>query len=993
MKRSFTRIFCTLLSCLLLVGFLAGGVVAMAEDAATGQCGQNLTWRYDPETGVLTIEGEGNMWDYDSLKLMPWFQYADNIKKIVLSNGVTSIGKNAFACCAVEEVEFPETLKTIGARAFYQCEKLTKVDLSKTQVTTVAQEAFSGCKDLKTEEVKLPETAKSVAGNAFEKAVVKPVQAPAPVQTPVETPQEPAASNTWEENFPDGSKLVLTRQADGTVAVVSYLKDGSVDYRSVRTYGADGKVHEEYKFTDGTFLVEDRIEDKDGNPLSGTYLEYDEKNVLKVKSTYVTEGNVTKSKTFDPKGDRLLNETTTTVLDDGSYTRDFVGYDNGKVWITRNGQYDKDNQLIKETYIQTSGDKYTSRKREGTRVPGENGTVIDTYKTTETTIFPIGTTGEMGKTTKYLSATATVDSAGRVIFAEGEHRNEKGEVTDKYKETTKYNEDGSSVSTYTTLGADNKPTYIQETSIAKDGSSVSTLTSLGADGKITSTSESAYDKNGNWLKNTDIYYDATDSTGRPCVETTTTEKGGVITTKRDFTDERGGTEESKEVRKNGILVSRDSVIKDSEGNQISTKQESMKQISDDQFEYTSTEKTSEGKVIVTKEDRVNLGSMAISKTVTTTDENAKTETVEKYDYNYYNGSLTLTLTEKKETNTETGDYSVTTMNPEDGTPKTEYFDKDGNPKPSENAANEPASLEALEEEKPVDDGFLLEDRDLDDEISDGMDTEAGAPVVDNSDEVKPDEKLNHDDDISDGMDTEEGTPVVDNSDEVKPDEKLNHDDDISDLMDTEEGAPVAGGTDEVKPDEKLNHDDDISNGMDTEEGAPVAGGTDEVKPDEKLNHDDDISDGMDTEEGAPVAGGTDENNADVKSTDKVNADEKNTVEKNTVAVNPGAESTGKESTGKESTGKETTGKENPSAESSTTQVTPAPAADTQAAPAPAASTQPGAATTQVTSSQEESGKKDTDKKKDKKKNKKKNGEEDLLDEETTTEAVAKEEIA
>ena len=795
MKRSFTRIFCTLLSCLLLVGFLAGGVVAMAEDAATGQCGQNLTWRYDPETGVLTIEGEGSMWDYDSLKLMPWFQYAGNIKKIVLSNGVTSIGKNAFACCAVEEVEFPETLKTIGARAFYQCEKLTKVDLSKTQVTTVAQKAFAGCKDLKTEEVKLPETAKSVAANAFEKAVVKPVQAPAPVQTPVETPQEPAAPNTWEENFSDGSKLVLTRQADGTVAVVSYLKDGSVEYRSVRTYGADGKVHEEFKFTDGIFLVEDRIEDKDGNSLSGTYLEYDEKNVLKFKTTYVTEGNVTKSKTFDSKDDRLLNETTTTVHDDYSYTEDFVGYNNGQVWLTRNGHYDKDDQLIKETYTQTFGDKYTSYKKEGTRVPGENGTVIDTYQATDTQNFPAGPNGQIVTSTRYSYGTATEDSAGRVIFQEGEHRNEKGEVTERYNEATKYNEDGSSVFTHTSLGADGKPTSIHEESRDKDGS---------------------------WLKSTDTY-NTTDSNGRPCSQITTAEKDGDnrnTTTKRTFED--GSTEESKEVRKNDILVSRDTVIKDSEGNQLSTKQESMKQISDDQFEYTSTEKTSEGKVIVTKEDRVNLGSMAINKTVTTTDENAKTETVEKYDYY---GSLT----EKKETNTETGDYSVTTMNP-DGSLKTEYFDKNGNPKPSENAANEPASLEELEEEKPVDDGFLLEDRDLDDEISDGMDTEAGAPVVDSSDEVKPDEKLNHDDDISDGMDTEEGTPVVDSSDEVKPEEKLDHDDEISDGMDTEAGAPVVDSSDEVKPDEKLNHDDDISDGMDGEKGAPVVDSTDVQAP-------------------------------------------------------------------------------------------------------------------------------------------------------------------
>ena len=935
MKRSFTRIFCTLLSCLLLVGFLAGGVVAMAEDAATGQCGQNLTWRYDPETGVLTIEGEGNMWDYDSIKLMPWFQYAGNIKKIVLSNGVTSIGKNAFACCAVEEVEFPETLKTIGEKAFYQCEKLAKVDLSKTQVTTVAQKAFAGCKELKAEEVKLPETAKSVAANAFEKAVVKPVQAPAPVQPPVEAPQEPAAPDTWEETLPNGRKLVMTLQADGTLTTVCYLKDGSVDYRSVTTYGADGKVHEETKFTDGTFQVEDRIEDdKDGYSSSGTRLVYDKNNKLTGKTIFKTEGNVTVDTGVDLEDERVvLYETTTTLHDDDSYTMDFVGYDNGKPWTTRNGHYDKDDHLIKETYTQTFRDNVTTYKKEGTRVPGENGTVIDTYQTTSTQNIPAGPNGEIITSTSYSCGTATEDSAGRVIFVEREERNDKGEVTERYNEATKYNEDGSSVCTGTSFGADGKVTSTSETAYDKDGSSVSKYTSLGADGKPTSIHEESREKEGHLLKSTDIWYDATDSNGRPCVQTTTRENNGDIcniTTQRDFEDR--STEESTEVRKNDILVSRDTVIKDSDGKQISAKQESMVQTGDDSFKYTSTE-TSEGKVIVTKEDRVMAGSMTVNKTVTTTDENAKTETVEKYGPNGI-------FTEKKETNTETGAYSVTTVNP-DGTLKTEHFDKDGNSKQPENTANEPASLEALEEEKPVDDGFLLEDRDLDDEISDGMDSEEGTPVVDGSDG-----NLNHDNEISDGMDSEKGTPVADGSDG-----NLNHDDESSDGMDSEEGAPVADVSDG-----NLNHDNEISDGMDSEEGAPVA----------------DVSD-----EKAPNAENSDAENTDVKASSEKNAD----------VQAPSTESTGKENT---------------SAESSTTQVTPAPAADTQAtpapasntqaAPAPAASTQTGTATTQVTTSQKESDKKDADKKKDKKKKKK--GVEDLLDEETTTEAsVAKEEIA
>lgn len=69
MKRSVHRLLCAVLGCILLLGVLAGANTAMAETAASGKCGKDLVWSFDPATGVITIEGEGAMWDYDSARL------------------------------------------------------------------------------------------------------------------------------------------------------------------------------------------------------------------------------------------------------------------------------------------------------------------------------------------------------------------------------------------------------------------------------------------------------------------------------------------------------------------------------------------------------------------------------------------------------------------------------------------------------------------------------------------------------------------------------------------------------------------------------------------------------------------------------------------------------------------------------------------------------------------------------------------------------------
>ena len=98
-----------------------------ADDViASGTCGgegngSNLTWKLTSD-GTLTIFGTGKMGDFGSDYWSggePWAQYRDEIKKIIVEEGVTSLGKNAFSSAMnnATEIQLPDSLTSIGPRA------------------------------------------------------------------------------------------------------------------------------------------------------------------------------------------------------------------------------------------------------------------------------------------------------------------------------------------------------------------------------------------------------------------------------------------------------------------------------------------------------------------------------------------------------------------------------------------------------------------------------------------------------------------------------------------------------------------------------------------------------------------------------------------------------------------------------------------------------------------------------------------------------------
>lgn len=119
---------------------LTTGVVKAVEVTTTapsqkieGRCGDNAIYSYDKATRTLTISGTGAMWNGTN------YSRLGNVDKIVIGNGITVIGEDAFAQFnGVGSAEISDTVTTIKSNAFHYLDSIT---IPKT-VRTVETDAF-----------------------------------------------------------------------------------------------------------------------------------------------------------------------------------------------------------------------------------------------------------------------------------------------------------------------------------------------------------------------------------------------------------------------------------------------------------------------------------------------------------------------------------------------------------------------------------------------------------------------------------------------------------------------------------------------------------------------------------------------------------------------------------------------------------------------------------------------------------------------------------
>lgn len=148
--RRIRKFLSVILATLMVISIIP--ITASAE-VVDGTCGVNVTWTFDEATGVLTISGIGPM--YEDSKNNEWRNtYREQVKTVVINDGVTRIGNYAF-CDLVNltSITLPDTLTTIGHYAIAGCDSLKSLTIPDS-VTTIKHSALRGNKSL--ESIKLP---------------------------------------------------------------------------------------------------------------------------------------------------------------------------------------------------------------------------------------------------------------------------------------------------------------------------------------------------------------------------------------------------------------------------------------------------------------------------------------------------------------------------------------------------------------------------------------------------------------------------------------------------------------------------------------------------------------------------------------------------------------------------------------------------------------------------------------------------------------------
>ncbi|MBQ7203497.1 MAG: leucine-rich repeat protein [Eubacterium sp.] len=111
-----------------------------------GTCGVDNEYSYDSTTGVVTITGTGTMENYGETGNSP-FAGNTKITKVVIEEGVTSIGDYAFYDCTnLKEVNIPSTVTSVGVSAFENCSSLETIEVPAG--ARYEDNAFDGCDNL-----------------------------------------------------------------------------------------------------------------------------------------------------------------------------------------------------------------------------------------------------------------------------------------------------------------------------------------------------------------------------------------------------------------------------------------------------------------------------------------------------------------------------------------------------------------------------------------------------------------------------------------------------------------------------------------------------------------------------------------------------------------------------------------------------------------------------------------------------------------------------
>lgn len=159
---------------------------------SAGESG-NIQWELEDSDAdglddTLIIQGSGDMPQYSGASYTPWYPYSNSFSKVVIGDGITSIGSNVFYgyhnlkeiklgkdvteikssafydCTGLTEIIIPENVVKIGDYAFQNCTAIKKISMG-NNVTDIGDKAFYNCKKL--EDVQISNNLVNIGDYAF----------------------------------------------------------------------------------------------------------------------------------------------------------------------------------------------------------------------------------------------------------------------------------------------------------------------------------------------------------------------------------------------------------------------------------------------------------------------------------------------------------------------------------------------------------------------------------------------------------------------------------------------------------------------------------------------------------------------------------------------------------------------------------------------------------------------------------------------------------
>lgn len=104
---------------------------------------QDIKWELND--GVLIVSGNGEMPNYSPSNRAPWYSKRDEINRVIINDGITTIGSSSFVDCKnLLTVDLCEGITQINNMAFIDCVSLKNINIPST-LEKIGDSVFKGC--------------------------------------------------------------------------------------------------------------------------------------------------------------------------------------------------------------------------------------------------------------------------------------------------------------------------------------------------------------------------------------------------------------------------------------------------------------------------------------------------------------------------------------------------------------------------------------------------------------------------------------------------------------------------------------------------------------------------------------------------------------------------------------------------------------------------------------------------------------------------------